>query len=262
MALHQGALSKPLLYLTFYCATPSFLRTSLYNNLPRSLYHSNSVLPRIASTVAFVPSILSIWTQIWESILRAVPKKRTSHRKKRQRFLAGKALKDVTNLNTCSACGNVKRAHLLCPYCVAGNDHLNPAVSWLLMCCRYPKYVEKREFQCYRSCTLRIFQEHTTTEWGSCIALGGRQHGHGVLCWGGSLSVNLPYIRTWWSTPMGREDQSFELSILELGHPDFEEQTRIADSPAYLQILKYEAGKSRFALFRAWGARELLHPKC
>ncbi|KAF6224054.1 hypothetical protein HO133_010628 [Letharia lupina] len=62
-----------------------------------------------------VPSILA---GLWESILRAVPKKKTSHRKKRQRFMAGKALKDVTALNKCSACGNVKRAHLLCPFCV------------------------------------------------------------------------------------------------------------------------------------------------
>ncbi|KAL2042215.1 hypothetical protein N7G274_004703 [Stereocaulon virgatum] len=62
-----------------------------------------------------VPSILA---GLWESILRAVPKKKTSHRKKRQRFLVGKALQDVTALNKCSACGNVKRAHLLCPFCV------------------------------------------------------------------------------------------------------------------------------------------------
>ena len=40
--------------------------------------------------------------------------------KKRHRQYAGKALKDVTALNKCSACGNVKRAHLLCPYCVQG----------------------------------------------------------------------------------------------------------------------------------------------
>lgn len=32
--------------------------------------------------------------------------------------MAGKALEDVTALNKCSACGKVKRAHLLCPYCV------------------------------------------------------------------------------------------------------------------------------------------------
>ena len=40
--------------------------------------------------------------------------------KKRHRFMAGKALKDVNNLNKCSACGSVKRTHLLCPYCVQG----------------------------------------------------------------------------------------------------------------------------------------------
>ncbi|KAF1921989.1 hypothetical protein BDU57DRAFT_486445 [Ampelomyces quisqualis] len=55
---------------------------------------------------------------IWEGILKAVPKKKTSYRKKRQRFLAGKGLKDITALNKCSGCGRVKRMHLLCPYCV------------------------------------------------------------------------------------------------------------------------------------------------
>ncbi len=40
--------------------------------------------------------------------------------KKRHRQMAGKAMKDVTALNRCSACGHVKRAHLLCPYCVKG----------------------------------------------------------------------------------------------------------------------------------------------
>jgi large subunit ribosomal protein L32 len=64
-----------------------------------------------------LPSLPSL-SEIWEGILKAVPKKKTSHRKKRQRFMAGKGLKDVTNLNKCSACGRVKRAHLLCPYCV------------------------------------------------------------------------------------------------------------------------------------------------
>ncbi len=34
--------------------------------------------------------------------------------------MAGKGLKDVTALNKCSACGHVKRAHLLCPYCLDG----------------------------------------------------------------------------------------------------------------------------------------------
>lgn len=77
--------------------------------------HSATSLPNSINS-----SLSSLWAQLWGSVLRAVPKKKTSHRKKRQRFMAGKALKDVTNLNTCSACGNVKRAHLLCPYCVKG----------------------------------------------------------------------------------------------------------------------------------------------
>ena len=88
-----------------------------------------------------VPPILS---GLWESILRAVPKKKTSHRKKRQRFMAGKGLKDVTALNKCSACGKVKRAHLLCPYCVAGSSYLTLKilVERLTHCIRDQKYVE------------------------------------------------------------------------------------------------------------------------
>ena len=64
-----------------------------------------------------IPTLLG---DLWESVLRAVPKKKTSYMKKRSRFMAGKALKDVTALNRCSACGHVKRAHVLCPYCVQG----------------------------------------------------------------------------------------------------------------------------------------------
>jgi ribosomal protein L32 len=62
-----------------------------------------------------VPGLLS---DVWDSVLRAVPKKKTSHMKKRHRQMAGKALKDVKNLNTCSGCGQLKRAHVLCPHCV------------------------------------------------------------------------------------------------------------------------------------------------
>jgi ribosomal protein L32 len=40
--------------------------------------------------------------------------------KKRHRQMAGKGMKDVTSLNKCSSCGHVKRAHVLCPYCVSG----------------------------------------------------------------------------------------------------------------------------------------------
>ena len=78
--------------------------------------------------VALSLAIPSLLADIWESVLRAVPKKKTSHRKKRQRFMAGKGLQDVTALNKCSACGNVKRAHLLCPFCVGGKSENAPVV--------------------------------------------------------------------------------------------------------------------------------------
>ncbi|KAJ5160626.1 uncharacterized protein N7482_007630 [Penicillium canariense] len=55
-----------------------------------------------------IPPLLA---DLWESVLRAVPKKKTSHMKKRHRQMAGKALKDVQNLNKCPGCGQVKRAH-------------------------------------------------------------------------------------------------------------------------------------------------------
>jgi large subunit ribosomal protein L32 len=80
------------------------------------------VLPSISFAIPSaihlnVPALLG---DLWESVLRAVPKKKTSHMKKRSRFMAGKGMKDVTALNRCSACGHLKRAHLLCPYCVKG----------------------------------------------------------------------------------------------------------------------------------------------
>ncbi|KAF2809505.1 uncharacterized protein BDZ99DRAFT_443818 [Mytilinidion resinicola] len=73
---------------------------------------------RIPISLASVASIPSLLGDIWESVLRAVPKKKTSHMKKRHRFMAGKGLKDVTALNRCSGCGNIKLANHLCPYCV------------------------------------------------------------------------------------------------------------------------------------------------
>ncbi|KAL3459963.1 hypothetical protein BJX64DRAFT_264050 [Aspergillus heterothallicus] len=67
---------------------------------------------------AFALGIPAILADIWDSVLRAVPKKKTSHMKKRHRQMAGKALKDVKNLNTCPACGQIKRSHVLCQHCV------------------------------------------------------------------------------------------------------------------------------------------------
>ncbi|CAK7219615.1 hypothetical protein SBRCBS47491_003913 [Sporothrix bragantina] len=73
------------------------------------------VLPAISLSLPSLPSLLG---DIWESILRAVPKKKTSHSKKRHRQMAGKALKDVNSLCKCPACGRTKRMHHMCPHCM------------------------------------------------------------------------------------------------------------------------------------------------
>lgn len=83
------------------------------------------LLPAFAVTVPSsihlnIPSLPGLLEGIWESVLRAVPKKKTSHMKKRHRQMAGKALKDVNSLCKCPACGRVKRMHHLCPYCTKG----------------------------------------------------------------------------------------------------------------------------------------------
>ncbi|KAL2872224.1 mitochondrial 54S ribosomal protein bL32m [Aspergillus lucknowensis] len=103
----------------------------LQRMLPRSFVSPNSLFftPRLSSQqstflsavlkpAAFALSIPGILSDIWESVLRAVPKKKTSHMKKRHRQMAGKALKDVRNLNTCPSCGQIKRSHVLCQHCV------------------------------------------------------------------------------------------------------------------------------------------------
>ncbi|KAL2011824.1 hypothetical protein VTN00DRAFT_4542 [Thermoascus crustaceus] len=82
--------------------------------LQRSSVVSDTILKPVAISLS-LPALLS---DIWESVLRAVPKKKTSHMKKRHRQMAGKALKDVKSLNTCPGCGQIKRAHVLCPDCV------------------------------------------------------------------------------------------------------------------------------------------------
>lgn len=120
---------------------PSFAFVSSRSGLYQPTIHSRAVLnvshqlisaalsqlPR-AIPIGFILNIPPILSGLWESILRAVPKQRTSHRKIRQRTLAGKAQKDVVSLNKCSACGTIKRAHLLCPFCVKGK--LRPRSSW------------------------------------------------------------------------------------------------------------------------------------
>ncbi|KAG9234822.1 hypothetical protein BJ875DRAFT_460697 [Amylocarpus encephaloides] len=100
-------------------SAPSITATSR-NSILYSRQLSHPLLPSIALALpaSMQLNLPGIIDGLWESILRAVPKKRTSHMKQRSRRMAGKGLKDVTSLNKCSVCGNVKRAHLLCPHCV------------------------------------------------------------------------------------------------------------------------------------------------
>lgn len=86
----------------------------------RSLLVGLPVLPALAIPASIQLSLPSFLPGLWDSVLRAVPKKKQSHSRKRMRQMAGKALKDVTALNRCSACGRVKRTHVLCEHCVKG----------------------------------------------------------------------------------------------------------------------------------------------
>ncbi|KAH6695158.1 ribosomal L32p family protein [Plectosphaerella plurivora] len=56
---------------------------------------------------------------IWEGILKAVPKKKTTHSKMRSRQMAGKALQDVLSICKCPGCGQPKRRHVVCPHCAS-----------------------------------------------------------------------------------------------------------------------------------------------
>lgn len=103
-------------------------------NMSRSLLSESLQFPRLSRFLPITPiatsgflqpvsislNIPSLLSDLWDSVLRAVPKKKTSHMKKRHRQMAGKALKDVKSLNKCPGCGQIKRAHLLCPNCVKG----------------------------------------------------------------------------------------------------------------------------------------------
>ncbi|KAK8086527.1 hypothetical protein PG994_001501 [Apiospora phragmitis] len=58
--------------------------------------------PSLAVAIpAAIQSIPGLLGDIWEGILKAVPKSKVSHMKKRHRQMAGKALKDTINLNKC-----------------------------------------------------------------------------------------------------------------------------------------------------------------
>ncbi|KAK5190812.1 Ski complex subunit Rec14 [Exophiala xenobiotica] len=112
MALTAAAASTSLSSL-FLRRTATRFSTALQSWSSRPLLSASIAIPAIAINI---PGLVA---DIWEGILKAVPKKKTSHRKKRQRQLAGKALKDVKAVVECPGCGRPKKAHTLCPYCVS-----------------------------------------------------------------------------------------------------------------------------------------------
>ncbi|PSK37159.1 ribosomal protein L32 [Candidozyma pseudohaemuli] len=99
------------------------------------------VLPRLPSlrllfpqkpTISIDPRLEELKRQIEEDgeapfmidngmILRAAPKKRTSHRRRREKLYASgdKKIKPLENLVRCPACGHVKRSHFMCMHCFA-----------------------------------------------------------------------------------------------------------------------------------------------
>ncbi|RMZ88662.1 hypothetical protein DV736_g4111, partial [Chaetothyriales sp. CBS 134916] len=114
MALSLGASWAPIVGLLMR-RTPT-MASNAPALIPFGVWHA-------ASPTTGLPAVsigLSAWlADAWEGLLRAVPKKKTSHMKRRHRQLAGKALKDLKNINTCPGCGKPKKSHTLCPYCVS-----------------------------------------------------------------------------------------------------------------------------------------------
>ncbi|CAM1504015.1 Fc.00g016060.m01.CDS01 [Cosmosporella sp. VM-42] len=92
---------------------PSVRRTTLtFRHFTQKLF------PSLAIAIPGLSINLPTLEDIWEGILRAVPKNKVSHSKKRSRQMAGKALKDVNHLCRCPGCGEIKRTHRLCQTCL------------------------------------------------------------------------------------------------------------------------------------------------
>lgn len=92
-------------------------RWATFYTTPYTLKFLPSLSIAIPGVTINIPGLLG---DIWESVLRAVPKNKVSHSKKRSRQMAGKALKDVNHLCKCPGCGEIKRTHRLCQHCLEG----------------------------------------------------------------------------------------------------------------------------------------------
>ncbi|KJZ80249.1 hypothetical protein HIM_00099 [Hirsutella minnesotensis 3608] len=98
-------------------AMPRVFASSRWSALCASIF-SPRLLSPLAIAVPGVSLNLPTLGDIWESVLRAVPKKKVSHSRRRHRQMAGKALEDVNGLCTCPGCGEIKRTHRLCSKCL------------------------------------------------------------------------------------------------------------------------------------------------
>lgn len=111
--------------LSFLASPPPSLavsRWATFYTTPYTLKFLPSLSIAIPGVTINIPGLLG---DIWESVLRAVPKNKVSHSKKRSRQMAGKALKDVNHLCKCPGCGEIKRTHRLCQHCLEGMSRDN-----------------------------------------------------------------------------------------------------------------------------------------
>jgi ribosomal protein L32 len=121
MSALRGLPKSPILRTRYRIlpSTPICIRQiHLAINAPPSLLPIPTFPPYLRFTIPSITTLIPIITGIWDSILRAVPKKKTTHSQKRKRQLVGKGLEDKTNLTRCEACGDWKLLHTLCGSCV------------------------------------------------------------------------------------------------------------------------------------------------
>ena len=103
--------------------SPTVLSTVSFRRFTQKLFPSLSIaIPGVSLNL---PTI----DDIWESVLRAVPKNKVSHSRKRHRQMAGKALEDVKNLCRCPGCGAIKRTHRLCQNCLEGTSSYYESIA-------------------------------------------------------------------------------------------------------------------------------------
>ena len=86
--------------------------------LERTLGADLTVNALAGATAGFLEGLRNVW----ETILRAVPKKKTSHSKKRMRS-SNKGLKNRTDIVPCPGCGRHRMMGHICRHCLRDIRH-------------------------------------------------------------------------------------------------------------------------------------------